>query len=750
MKTGLLSITFAALVVALSANAHVDDPKARDLLPPVFGPVFRAAEGGSVAETFDASGILLKSWIPLDGFPGAPTSGNDCWGYVSPSGREYAIMGLSNGTGFVDITDPANAQVVGHVTGPTSLWRCVKTFGQFCYAGSEGGNGVQVISLANIDGQSAGPRVSLVREVASAAATPATHTLFVDTASGFLYRAGGGSNGLRIYDLNADPSNPTLVGAWSDVYVHEAQVVTYSSGPYAGKQVAFCCGGANSGFVNTGVYIVDVTNKAAPVLMGFATYPGAKFCHQSWLSDDKARIYINDELDEGDTVGVTTTIVMNVANLSAPFAEGAFTNGNPAIGHNLCIGPGNRLYEANYRSGVRVFDLNASATNPPEIAHFDTWPGDDLPQFNGLWNVWPWFPSGTFIGSDLNRGLFVWQFGTPPVSFSYPEGLPSLVPPSGANVAIEAVPAVGQSIPAGAMRMRVSVAGGAPVTVSMQALGANRYRGAFPPMACGAAVTYSFVAELPSGTVVDPGGDRTATVATGEALAFDDPCESQGGWSLSVASDTATAGRWVNADPVGTTAQPEDDRTPAGTRCFVTGNGAVGGSAGAADVDGGTTTLISPAFDGRGAGATISYWRWFSNNQGQNPNSDTMPVSISADGGTTWTLLEDVAENVGTWVSRSFRIADFVVPTANMRLRFVAQDTGASSLVEAAVDDVRVSRLECVPPRPADLNADGVVDGVDLGIMLGGWGAGSGPADLNADGAVNGVDLGMLLGDWGA
>jgi hypothetical protein len=34
--------------------------------------------------------------------------------------------------------------------------------------------------------------------------------------------------------------------------------------------------------------------------------------------------------------------------------------------------------------------------------------------------------------------------------------------------------------------------------------------------------------------------------------------------------------------------------------------------------------------------------------------------------------------------------------------------------------------------------------------MLGGWGAGSGPADLNADGAVNGVDLGMLLGDWGA
>ena len=750
MNPRLLSIPSAALVVALSAHAHVDDPKARDLLPPVHAPTFRSAVDGSVAETFDASGILLKSWIPLHGFPGSPTSGNDCWGYVSPSGREYAIIGLSNGTGFVEITDAGNAQVVGHVTGPTSLWRCVKTFGQYCYAGSEGGNGVQVISLANIDGQAAGARVSLVREVASAAATPATHTVFVDTASGFLYRAGGGSNGLRIYDLNADPSNPALVGAWSDVYVHEVQVVTYPSGPYAGRQIAFCCGGANSGYVNTGVYIVDVTNKANPVQLGFATYPGAKFCHQSWLSNDRTRIYINDELDEGDTVGVTSTIVMNVANLSAPFTEGSFTNGNPAIGHNLYIGPGNRLFEANYRSGVRVFDLNASASNPPEIAHFDTWPGDDLPQFNGLWNVWPWFPSGTFIGSDLNRGLFVWQFGLPAAAFSYPSGLPSLVAPSGASVVVDVVPPAGQSIPSGAAKMRVSPAGGSPVTVTMEPLGSNRYRAAFPALACGSALTYSFLVETSSGPYADPTGEVPATVATGEVVTLDDACESQGGWSLSAPGDTATSGLWVNADPVGTVAQPEDDHSPSGTRCFVTGNGTVGGQAGAADVDGGVATLVSPAFDGRGAGTLVSYWRHYSNNGGQNPNADSMPVSISADGGATWTLLEDVTENAGAWVGRSFRVADFVAPSANMRLRFEARDLGGGSLVEAAVDDVRVSRFECVNARPADLNSDGAVDGVDLGLLLGAWGPGNGPADLDASGAVDGADLGIMLGDWGA
>lgn len=49
-----------------------------------------------------------------------------------------------------------------------------------------------------------------------------------------------------------------------------------------------------------------------------------------------------------------------------------------------------------------------------------------------------------------------------------------------------------------------------------------------------------------------------------------------------------------------------------------------------------------------------------------------------------------------------------------------------------------------------DLNGDGLVDGADLGILLGDWGAGGVPADLNGDGLVDGADLGILLGNWGA
>jgi hypothetical protein len=53
------------------------------------------------------------------------------------------------------------------------------------------------------------------------------------------------------------------------------------------------------------------------------------------------------------------------------------------------------------------------------------------------------------------------------------------------------------------------------------------------------------------------------------------------------------------------------------------------------------------------------------------------------------------------------------------------------------------------PAAPGDLNGDGSVDGVDLGILLGSWGGPAGPADLNGDGSVDGVDLGILLGNWG-
>jgi hypothetical protein len=59
----------------------------------------------------------------------------------------------------------------------------------------------------------------------------------------------------------------------------------------------------------------------------------------------------------------------------------------------------------------------------------------------------------------------------------------------------------------------------------------------------------------------------------------------------------------------------------------------------------------------------------------------------------------------------------------------------------------------CGAGCPADLNDDAFVDGDDLGVLLGAWGAcgaGACPPDINGDGFVNGDDLGVMLGAWGA
>ncbi|MFG0257733.1 MAG: autotransporter-associated beta strand repeat-containing protein [Phycisphaerales bacterium JB043] len=62
---------------------------------------------------------------------------------------------------------------------------------------------------------------------------------------------------------------------------------------------------------------------------------------------------------------------------------------------------------------------------------------------------------------------------------------------------------------------------------------------------------------------------------------------------------------------------------------------------------------------------------------------------------------------------------------------------------------VTLSAINITPACDADLNGDSLVDGADLGLLLGAWG-GAGSADLNSDGTVNGSDLGLLLGAWGA
>lgn len=218
-----------------------------------------------------------------------------------------------------------------------------------------------------------------------------------------------------------------------------------------------------------------------------------------------------------------------------------------------------------------------------------------------------------------------------------------------------------------------------------------------------------------------------------EVSSFFDDMETDTGWSVGSPQDTATTGVWSRSDPQATAAQPEDDASPVGTIAWMT-DGAAGSGLGANDIDGGQTTLTSPLLDATDTGgavaqgpveAFLSYSRWFSNDQGASPNEDVMVVEISNNNGSSWTTLETVSQNANAWVPVTFSVNDFLTPTSQMLVRFIAADNGAGSIVEAGVDDLRLevractSRVGDIADTFGNLTPDGVIDFGDFLAMLG-------------------------------
>ncbi|MDP6418425.1 MAG: M20/M25/M40 family metallo-hydrolase [Candidatus Krumholzibacteria bacterium] len=238
------------------------------------------------------------------------------------------------------------------------------------------------------------------------------------------------------------------------------------------------------------------------------------------------------------------------------------------------------------------------------------------------------------------------------------------------------------------------VNGGAFNTLSLTPTGVpDEYSATIPPISPHSQVEYYLTASDVDGYQAsnpDNAPGELHSFRTGVSFVFVEDGEIDQGWQLGVAGDNATTGHWIRADPVGTSYQPEDDHSPdPGTICFVTGNANPGDSPGTNDVDNGHTTLLSPVFDlSEASWAGLSYWRWYTD---ETSHDDDFFVDISNNGGTTWQVLEIVDDSAYPWVKAEFDDLASIIPlTSEMRLRFIAEDTGSGSLVEALIDDLEV------------------------------------------------------------
>jgi hypothetical protein len=352
------------------------------------------------------------------------------------------------------------------------------------------------------------------------------------------------------------------------------------------------------------------------------------------------------------------------------------------------------------------------------------------------------------------------------VSFSFPDGRPGTVTPNGTTtLRVQITPLSGTPDPTTATMFVRSGGAGSFAPVPMAALGANLYSATFPSGTCLNTTSYYFsIGTTSGGSQLEPtagaGGAYSATIAASATVSNADSFEGTvTGWTIggATAGDTATNGLWVVATPRqtgwtgGSVCNP--GTAGAGTKAWVTGDGAAGTTSAfrtAADVDGGTTTLTSPSLDASGAAAvffrcSLWYAGWQSN--GVASSGDSLLVQASADNGATWVTLETISANAGAWVAKSYKLNDFITPSATTRVRFRASDTGTDSAVEAGVDNVSLQKVACATPLVGDVNGDGKVDGFDLGLLLSQWGT-AGAADFNGDGTVDGFDLGALLSNW--
>lgn len=343
----------------------------------------------------------------------------------------------------------------------------------------------------------------------------------------------------------------------------------------------------------------------------------------------------------------------------------------------------------------------------------------------------------------------------PTLDFNFPNGLSGLIDPSGAVLRVEVIGRAGGTPQQGTGALHYTI-GGPEIDLPMTEVAPNIYDAVFPAFDCGTRVDYYFSAETTDSDVVTspanaPLSMHSGVVGDAFAFGFDDDFENDLGWTVTN-SGGLSAGTWERGTPMGLGDRGDPYRDADGSgQCFLTDP-----ADGDTDVDGGSTTLTSPTMDATIGDAHITYHRWFSNSSGNNGGQDPFVIEVSDDDGATWAGLETVgpagAEVDGGWYHKSFRVADFVSPTDQFRIRFIASDTGAASIVEAAIDGVRMNHSATgVTCCPADLNDDGQVDVLDLLDMLHAWGSNPGhAADLDGDGNVNVLDLLVMLSAWGA
>lgn len=672
---------------------------------------------------------------------------SDIWGWVDPDdGTEYAIVGLLNGVSIVSLADPNNAVEVANIPGQNSIWRDIKTWGNYAYVVTDQNGtteGLTVIDMSDLPNSAS--YFHWTPDLAGLGELETCHNIYIDE-NGYAYLAGCNLNegGMLFIDVFSDPGNPVFVGAAPNTYAHDVYVrdnKMYAAEIYEGR-----------------LAIYDVDDKQSPSFLGGVETP-FEFTHNVWLSEDGNIAFTTDEKANAPVAAYDVTDPENILALDE--FKPLSTLGLGVIPHNVHVWGEDWLVISYYTDGGIIADASRPE-NIIEVGNFDTFLGGDG-GFGGAWGLYPFLPSGLVLVSDIDNGLFVldanyvhacWlegkvtdaQTGLPlfdvdiqivteepheattnllgdyktglaisgtyDVIFTKEDYYPKTISVNLENGVLEILDVeLEPFVPYTVSGLTLVAEDGIPVpdanvmvisddeTIEMMTnengqFEVSLFQGNYDFVISKWGFQYAVIEDLQ----VD--GENSITVNLEKGYQDDffsdlgwistaDESTESGFWERGIPNETSTGGGVVISNP------GADVSGDLGVECYVTGNG--GGSAGNDDVDGGQVYLTSPVMDlSEYIEPVLSYRLWWVN-AGGNGTTPNDKVSVVITNGFEEVVLEEIDNSVSQWrPATEIHIGQFITLTDNMQVIFIAGDESPGHLVEAAVDAFSVTETAVV------------------------------------------------------
>lgn len=676
---------------------------------------------------------------------------SDIWGYVDPSGTEYALVGLLDGLSVVDLSTPSNPIQNFFIPGAQSMWRDIKVWNNYAFVTcDQGSDGLLIVDLNDMTGST---HVYTTIDNNGDNMFSQAHNIYIDEY-GKAYIFGGNVGtvgGALILDVTTtDLSNnilPSIIGVFDEFYLHDGMArgdTLWGAAVYQGN-----------------FYAIDVSTPSNPIIMNngaaFHSTPD-NFTHNCWISDDGHTLFTTDEVS-GAYIGA-----YDVSDLNNIYETDRIqpNPGSGVIPHNTHV-LGDFIVTSYYRDGIRIHDVTYP-NNMIEVAYYDAYLGSGN-GFDGSWGAYPFLPSGLILSSEINSGpnnegqLLVLEASLQQAC--YLEG--NVLSTSGQNISgatIELLTTADSATTnlngyyftgtanSGTYQVVFSAAGYFPDTLTVNLSNGlltvlNDTLVSMTPISISGEVidvngqgipnaqlnfmnnNYSYSTYLTTASdgsfQIDSIYEGVFSVEVG-AWGYLSSCENLSifnngsaitimldegyyddftfdfGWTI---SGNASAGLWERGIPNGTSSQgslvqtDSDVGTDCSTECYITGN-SINASVGFDDVDDADVNLFSPLFDLTNyTNPEISYSWWFANLGGNGNPDDSLVISLS--NGNIEEVLDVITSastTLSQWVNATHTVS--IPTTANMQLKLYTADYGSGHLVEAGFDKFQVNDLGIV------------------------------------------------------